>query len=1337
MPVTTDQFLDSISTSGILSAEEVTKIRAGLTTLKAPIDPQKLAQELVKTGKLTKFQAQAIYQGKAKGLVCGDYVFLDKIGVGGMGQVFKARHKRMNRIVAIKILAPQATVGDKSKALQRFQQEVETAAKLLHPNIVTAYDANEAQGLSYLVMEYVPGQDLHTSLKPDKKLPLDQVLDIVIQAARGLEYAHSQGVVHRDIKPANLLVNAKGQVKVLDMGLARVADTLTGADRAATDGLTQTGEVMGTVDYMAPEQARNTREADGRSDIYSLGCTLYRLATGRIPFEESTLVKKFLAHLEKPVPQLSEHCPGVSIRTQHALERMMAKKPEHRFGSMTEVVAELEACRAGVPQEEHSPLVTDEPFPSTGGSSFLNKPGGTGLTHRLPPIPAATSAGEGGEESFSDRRAARAEAATKAAKRRMVLIIGGIAAALILAVVNVVVFLGGREEQNQTVPALAAVITPPENDPAAAKPESTASADEKQPATTAASAPTTSPPPPQATVTPLTPQETAEPVLAMPIPPTGIDMLRELDLKREGAEAGWFRDGSALLKADDGAHGRIQFNLAPPPEYDLYVDVQTQTNRSSFGVGLVAGNSRTTFIMSHVQTGLGLSDVNGKRHYMAENPTHRRDALGFGVNKPMELIFRVRPGSINVLLNDRPIVEWTGDPQELTGPAGGPDKTKLYVVANGNVRFTRYHLLPPGATPMPKPPDPSKVVVNRTGLGTDELQVVSAARDSLTGGWRVDADGLTQVPASAGPERLELPIAPPPEYELQVVALPLMPNNGLLQVGLVVGQARASFSLDRGLQSTGLEPVQGKNFKENPTHLKHLDPWERHEPLQIVCRVKPNAVHVNLNGQRVVTWQGDYRDLSMARNSGDHTKLFIAGAAGGGNTIGSFKFTRISVVPLGVEAKPVPPEPAIAAVSTIVVDRLATVPATATAEERAGAICKLHQDAADAQDEALRFVLLNEAIKLAAASEQIGLLTRFAADLQRSFAVDATATFAAHLAEITARNRPPLERKELAFDLLESAANELDAERFNLCGILIKAASDAAAKTPDLELKKEIRNRELEAEAWQKLFAPVESARQTLVANPADNLANYQLGAYLATRWKFWPAALQLLSKGSHDEVKAAAESEVRLRHDPSSAGVIGGLWLDAAEATELPERAVYLDHARGWLTLGVKRLKQAEQARLSGKFKKLDADVRRTAGTAFLLRHPLRSFQFGGHWYEFVRPTASWREARARCEARGGQLVSLESPAESQAIYQLAATKFEKPDTFGFWLGATEEGHDKQFLWTTGAPVTFGDWASGQPGKESGEAVLAARTAVGSPIFKWQDEPPTEFHTYVCEWDR
>ena len=368
MPLTVEQFTQRLTASGVMSEDSLLDALSPLNGNVAEYaDGEQLARELVKQKKLTKFQAEQIYAGKEKSLTLGNYVLLDKLGQGGMGMVLKAQHKRMKRVVALKVMSPAAVKS--ADALKRFHREVEAAAKLTHPNIVAAFDADEAKGTHFLVMEFVDGDDLSQLVKKNGPLPVEMAVQCIIQAARGLEFAHEQGVIHRDIKPANLLIDAKGTVKILDMGLARIDGAVGGSSEGA--GLTNTGTIMGTVDYMSPEQAMDSKHADARSDIYSLGCSLYYLLTGHVVYDGDTMMKKLMAHRETPIPELldalrsrnrqisdtrdesaqpGEHGSLTTSATStlnSVFQRMVAKRPADRPQTMTAVIAELERCLSG------------------------------------------------------------------------------------------------------------------------------------------------------------------------------------------------------------------------------------------------------------------------------------------------------------------------------------------------------------------------------------------------------------------------------------------------------------------------------------------------------------------------------------------------------------------------------------------------------------------------------------------------------------------------------------------------------------------------------------------------------------------------------------------------------------------------------------------------------------------------------------------------------------------------------------------------------------------------------------------------------------------------------
>ena len=268
--------------------------------------------------------------------VIGEYDLLDELGGGGMGRVFKAVHRKLNRTVALKLL-PESLVQS-PESVERFQREVQALARLSHPNVVAVHDAGTADGTHFYVMDLVDGDDLARLVREHGPIPVEQALDCVLQAARGLEYAHAQGVVHRDVKPSNLILDHGGTVKILDLGIARFMPL----PEQAGDDLTKTGCVLGTVDYMAPEQAVNTRRADHRADIYSLGCTLYFLLTGQPLFGGDTVMERLVAHREHPVPSLRKACPAAPQWLDGIFRKTVAKKPADRYRSVTALISDLE-----------------------------------------------------------------------------------------------------------------------------------------------------------------------------------------------------------------------------------------------------------------------------------------------------------------------------------------------------------------------------------------------------------------------------------------------------------------------------------------------------------------------------------------------------------------------------------------------------------------------------------------------------------------------------------------------------------------------------------------------------------------------------------------------------------------------------------------------------------------------------------------------------------------------------------------------------------------------------------------------------------------------------------
>jgi serine/threonine-protein kinase len=346
-PITGDAVLELVRKSE-LADDDVLRV---FLQKSGPIPPTAAdtATRLVQSGILTQFQARQILLGKHKGFRLGPYKILDQLGAGGMGQVFLAEHLHLHRRVALKVLPPRLA-GDK-RGVDRFYREARAAAALDHPNIVRAYDISCDKGTHFLVLEYVPGVTLESLLnEAGGRLPVGTACDYVVQAAAGLQHAHEKGVSHGDIKPANLIVSPQGVVKILDMGLASFF-------QSACPTLKDKNEpnvILGTADYLAPEQATGCARADHRVDIYSLGATLYHLVTGQPPFSGSTTAK-LLAHQLNDVPTAHEVRDEVPEEVSGIIARMMAKDPAQRYQSAHESAVALLPYTGDTPHLKSTP----------------------------------------------------------------------------------------------------------------------------------------------------------------------------------------------------------------------------------------------------------------------------------------------------------------------------------------------------------------------------------------------------------------------------------------------------------------------------------------------------------------------------------------------------------------------------------------------------------------------------------------------------------------------------------------------------------------------------------------------------------------------------------------------------------------------------------------------------------------------------------------------------------------------------------------------------------------------------------------------------------------------
>jgi serine/threonine protein kinase len=335
-PTTIGEFLELVRKSGVLEDKRldvyVDKVTAAGVL---PQEPSKLGGLLVRDGILTHFQAEQFLQGKWRRFTIGKYKVLERIGSGGMGSVYLCEHKLMRRRVAVKVL-PTAKADDTS-SLERFHREARVVAALDHINIVRAYDVDQDGNLHFLVMEYVDGASLQEMVKRGGVMDVLRAAHYIRQAANGLQHGHeTAGIVHRDIKPGNILVDRNGIVKILDMGLARFFHD-------EEDILTKKYDenVLGTADYLAPEQALDSHSVDIRADIYSLGATFYYCLTGKSPFNEGTIAQKLIWHQTRQPKSVRSIRPEIPQAIEALIEKMMAKDPNQRFQTPLEVAEAL------------------------------------------------------------------------------------------------------------------------------------------------------------------------------------------------------------------------------------------------------------------------------------------------------------------------------------------------------------------------------------------------------------------------------------------------------------------------------------------------------------------------------------------------------------------------------------------------------------------------------------------------------------------------------------------------------------------------------------------------------------------------------------------------------------------------------------------------------------------------------------------------------------------------------------------------------------------------------------------------------------------------------------
>lgn len=530
------------------------------------------------------------------------YRIVRMLGQGGMGVVYQAEHKLMERPVALKVITSRLVSSD--LAVERFRQEVRAAAKLSHRNIVTAFDAEQAGDMHFLVMEYIDGISLSGLVSRRKQLPVLHACNYVMQAAQGLQHAFQKGMVHRDIKPHNLMRTKRGTIKILDFGLARFA---TEADGASDDpGLTADFTALGTPDYMAPEQARDSKRADIRADLYSLGCTLYYLLVGQPPFPGGSSFEKVLGHCERQPKPISELRIDIPAEVIAIVDRLMAKNPDDRFQTPAGLVEALK------PHGRPDSTYTADTQPSA-ANTVLAMPS---IERQAPPKLTVQK-----EKASAKARSHRLDDLRPSWIRENRWLVGGLAAlGGAIAAWFVLGKLGGNDS-----PPIPPVIPEQEN---------------------------------IAENGLVTPPHSATQQQGM------VDLIPHVDLDGDVVAGQWERTDDGQLHVDAAEDARIMINYTPPREYDFEVMFTRHSGDQSIALHFVDGDGEATFdVDGWLENLAGIQNIDGQD--ARANPT-RTDNVSLVNGQTYTISLRVRRDRVEAFLDGKLLTTYLGDGSDLS-----------------------------------------------------------------------------------------------------------------------------------------------------------------------------------------------------------------------------------------------------------------------------------------------------------------------------------------------------------------------------------------------------------------------------------------------------------------------------------------------------------------------------------------------------------------------------------------------------------------------------------------------------------------------------------------------
>jgi serine/threonine protein kinase/formylglycine-generating enzyme required for sulfatase activity len=867
-PRTIEDFLRCLAASKLMDAGAASQFLQSLPLPERPTDAKACASVFVSKGKLTAYQARAIYQGKPHGLLIADREILDLIGKGGMGNVYKVRYRRLDRIEAMKLIAPQKL--DSADAKLRFQREARAAARLNHPNVVATYDAGEAGNVHFLTMEYVEGCDLAQMVKERGPMTMEHAIGCILQAAAGLEAAHAKEIIHRDIKPHNLLLDRNGKVKVLDMGLARFTDTHESLK--SQQGLTQSGQVMGTVDYMSPEQSLDTHNVGPASDVYSLGCTLHYLLTGKTPFQAESLGAKMMAHHNHPIPSLCAARSDVSPALDAVFQRMMAKKPAERLGTMAEVIAALQSlisAEAPVP-----PPVSKPPADDSKLDVFLSQ---IVVSKDLPAVRGATVQ--------RDLTAAPARSPTARRKQRPPWLLIGTGLAALIAILAAVVVLSIKTPNGEVIVELdegvaddVSVILSSggkqvdvidKNDQwkvslAEGRYEVQFKGDAEKFQIDKNS------------VTISRDYKQIVRISLRSMPPLGAgtpdkdgwtDLLATIDPNQHAVQGRWHRSGNDVFPIQVGQGQRIYSPLEVKGGYDLECEF-TVTEGTDCGIIIPVANSLVFLNLWHTNGTKSQIKYGFPSGACEVNPAPLR------YNERKKLAAKVRviaaEAEITVTVTDHPLLVYRGPVSRLTFTQEAfwqlPKSNCVAVISHGTL--VTYHTLrvKPDQTPLPRPDDGKVYAVTgdtlETGKWFNVLDLVDVDKHILDGLAKRDANGVHLL---HGPSRrVILPIQVAGDYQLEFSFTRVSGSNDILIHFPVARHANAGIMLsgwDGG--AGGIHAIDGKGNIDGSRSEGVVRPSRLQNGRRYSARLNVSAVgdqvqlDFQLDGQPYISWQGD------------------------------------------------------------------------------------------------------------------------------------------------------------------------------------------------------------------------------------------------------------------------------------------------------------------------------------------------------------------------------------------------------------------------------------------------------------------------------------------------